>query len=334
MVQSCEIGERLSVQAPCPICAEREVEVLALAGRGGQRLTTVICTGCGLVHSHPLPEREELQRYYARQYRSEYKGAFTPKRKHILRYSRGGVGRLEQLLHFVGPGTRLLDVGSGSGEFIYLARLAGFEVQGLEPHRGYSAYTRETFGARIVNAPMESADIAEGSLQAITLNHVLEHLLRPVDALATLNRWLEPGGLLAVEVPDIEHTQHSPVNRYHYAHIYNYNHDTLAAVLRKAGFEPESHPAASGTSLVARKCAAPDPGRPLPMPGNYRRLARVLSGEAAAKAYRRKRPLKRLLGKCRRYPLEILQAAVLRDPRRIVEREYHKWRAPGAALTP
>ncbi|MFN9003168.1 MAG: class I SAM-dependent methyltransferase [Alphaproteobacteria bacterium] len=302
------LHQTIRSEVPCKICRGHNLEVIGTQGRHFQKLTTTICTGCGLIHSYPIPTKKELDIYYSKQYRREYKGAYTPQRKHILRYSRGSMRRIKQLLQFASQGQKLLDVGSGSGEFVYMASLSGFDVHGLEPHEGYSEYTRKTFGVPIITAPLEKADIAPESYDIITLNHVLEHLQYPLTSLSYLNRWLKVGGLLAVEVPNIETTHHSPINRFHYAHIYNFNHDTLKAMLEKSGFTVEAHPDFIGTTLFARKTGDPDPERIIAMPDNYQRLIHLMSKEVAANNYRKKKPLKRFLSKCRRYPLEFIEA--------------------------
>ena len=321
-----KIGERVSNTAACKICGTHDSEIVGLRGRDGAPLTTVICTGCGLVHSWPLPSKAELDAYYASRYRSDYKATLTPKRKHILRYSRTGLGRLERLKQHVPAGARLLDVGSGSGEFLYLAKLAGYEAIGLEPHQGYSEYTRRVFGARIICSPLEEAGLEQGSFDAITLHHVLEHLHLPLTSLSILNRWLKPGGMLFVDVPDIEHTHHAPRTRFHYAHVYNFNHDTLKAMLAQAGFDLADDASGSGTSIAGRKMRDPDANSLYPMPQNYARLAAALQTDRAEAHYQAKRPLRRLIARLYRFAGEILQSTFVWHPRRIVDREFRKSR--------
>lgn len=326
------LHQTIQSEAPCKLCSGHELQVIGTQGRHFQKLTTTICMGCGLIHSYPIPTKEELDAYYSKQYRSDYKGAYTPQRKHILRYSRGSMHRIKQLLRFATKGQKLLDVGSGSGEFVYVASLSGFDVHGLEPHEGYSEYTRKTFGIHVITAPLEKADIMPESYDIITLNHVLEHLHYPLTSLSYLNRWLKKGGLLEVEVPNIETTQHSPVNRFHYAHVYNFNHETLKAILEKSGFVVESHPDFKGTTLFARKTGEPDTKRIIAMPENYQRLLHLMSKEVASKNYRKKKPLKRFLSKCVRYPAEFIEALLLRDPKRIVKREFEKYTSGNSQL--
>lgn len=319
-----KLHQIIQSELACKLCGSHELQVIGTHGRNFQKLTTTICTGCGLIHSYPIPTKEELDNYYNKQYRSDYKGVYTPQRKHILRYSRMSMTRIKQLLEFASKGQKLLDVGSGSGEFAYIASLSGFDANGLEPHQGYSEYTRKTFGIPIITAPLEKADILPESYDVITLNHVLEHLQYPLTSMNQLNRWLKMGGLLAVEVPNIETTQHSPVNRFHYAHIYNFNHDTLEAILKKSGFTVESHPNFTGTTLFARKTGVPIPSLIIEMPDNYKRLLHLMSKEVATKNYQKKKPLKRFLNKCHRYPLEFIEAILFWNPKHIVKREFKK----------
>jgi 2-polyprenyl-3-methyl-5-hydroxy-6-metoxy-1,4-benzoquinol methylase len=179
----------------------------------------------------------------------------------------------------------------------------------------------------VINSPLEQAQIVDETYDAITLNHVLEHLHYPLTSLGHLNRLLKMGGFLIVEVPDIETTQHSPVNRFHYAHVYNFNHDTLRAMLEKSGFAVQPHADLNSTTLIAKKVGAPDVARMVAMPENYQRLRHLMSFEVASENYRKKKPLKRLLNKAKRYSLEYIEASLIRDPKKIVGREFRKWEA-------
>ena len=132
---------------------------------------------------------------------------------------------------------RFLDIGSGSGEILYMARKAGFEVTGVEPNTGYAEYTREELGLPVQNCTFEEADLPKAHFDILNLSHVLEHLPDPLASLRFLNTLLRPGGILCVAVPDIGHASHAPWTRFHYAHIHNFSHETLKAMVLKAGFE-------------------------------------------------------------------------------------------------
>ena len=137
------------------------------------------------------------------------------------------------------PAGRVLDVGAGSGEFVFLMRALGKEAVGVEPNRGYSAWCREELGLDVRTAHLEPGLFGAGSFDLIRLNHVLEHLNDPVKYLAIVRTWLAPGGVIQVEVPNIEEDCRvkSRGNIFHYGHIWNFNPWTLRAVAGLAGLE-------------------------------------------------------------------------------------------------
>jgi SAM-dependent methyltransferase len=97
----------------------------------------------------------------------------------------------------------LVDVGCGDGSFLPVARWLGYDAVGIEfdPQAAARAQAR---GYRVHVGGIEDAPIAPGSVDQITLSHVIEHLHAPVHALAEMRRWLRPGGRIWVQTPNIE----------------------------------------------------------------------------------------------------------------------------------
>jgi SAM-dependent methyltransferase len=98
------------------------------------------------------------------------------------------------------PGGSLLDVGAGRGRFVATARAAGWDARGIEPSPREPA-------AHVEPVALEAATVAPGSVEAITLWHVLEHVEDPEAALRRLRGWLAPGGVLLVGVPNLASLQ-------------------------------------------------------------------------------------------------------------------------------
>jgi SAM-dependent methyltransferase len=177
--------------------------------------------------------------------------------------------RLALLAQRAPPPARLLDIGAGRGRFVRAAIVAGYEARGIEPSaRGVS-------GARSIGAPVEQVGIADavidaGSLDAVTLWHVLEHLDDPAGALQRIAGWLAPGGALLVGVPNLASVQariggerwyHLDVPR----HRVHFTPVGLQTLLRATGFEPvrtahvlaEHNPFGMWQSLVNRSGGQP-----------------------------------------------------------------------------
>ena len=153
------------------------------------------------------------------------KGAARPRRRQILRNFRRVAEHIRTYRDVLIPARKVLDVGAGSGEFACLMRELGKEVTGIEPNAGYAAYCRDDLGLDVRTAHLAPHLFDAAEFDLIRLNHVLEHLNDPVKYLAMIAGWLKPGGVLYVEVPNIEvycRTK-SRGNMFHYGHIWNFN---------------------------------------------------------------------------------------------------------------
>lgn len=206
----------------------------------GLNLTTVICTGCSLVFTNPLPPRDTYERFYRDAY-ADYYGHITPppegpRLKQEPAYLTTKFNRLEQSRALAG--CRLLEVGPGPGLFLWWARHRGCEVLGVEPSpefcRALAAVGLPHLEGNLTDVRVET----HGQFDIIFMAHVLEHFYDPNEALDQCRRLLTAGGILAVEVPNILKPFRS-LDQYflRYVHPTNFSSQTLAALLQKHGFQ-------------------------------------------------------------------------------------------------
>jgi 2-polyprenyl-3-methyl-5-hydroxy-6-metoxy-1,4-benzoquinol methylase len=277
----------------CNLCGGHEVRELSRRSRSGQPLRTVACIACGLVWSDPRPH--DARRFYEDEYRLAYKHTFEPKPKHVLRAGKVALARLRAIEPYLRPASRVLDVGSGGGEFAYLLQSRGHDVLGVEPNRGYADYAAREYGLHIERGFIDDVALPAANFDLITIWHVLEHTEHPAAVLARLRSALKPGGVLIVEVPNVEATCQAPRSTFHEAHLYNFNRATLARMAERAGLEPLAlslsadggnifaafGPQASPASVAAR---APSVDGELPgdceLPGNCERIAAIVRDHA------------------------------------------------------
>ena len=137
-------AQQESCSIPCNLCGSTEISVLAKSSRSGKPLRTVICSKCGLVWSDPLPHNP--RHFYEDDYRVSYKGAYSPKPKHIFRAGNVALSRYRKIESLLSRSLEILDVGSGGGEFSYLLQTLGNDVTGIEPNKGYAEYSIREYG--------------------------------------------------------------------------------------------------------------------------------------------------------------------------------------------
>lgn len=198
-----------------------------------------------------MPTQAELDAFYRSRYRAEYKGTIRPKLKHAYRNGKRAITRFERIAALgYKSGGRLLDIGAGSGEFLYLMTRLGYAAQGIEPNQGYGGFCRDDLGLSITIDTLDQVDFEPASFDIITANHVVEHLRDPVASLRRIRNWLSPEGVMVIEVPNAEAVYHAPRTRFHFAHLYNFTVETLVEAGKQAGFIPLSIELAPGTRHV------------------------------------------------------------------------------------
>ncbi len=224
------------------------------------------CEGCGLLYQNPRVRADQLARAYPAEYAAHTR---DPELSRTLRHMgaavrwvlsrrlgyrhlhgadvawkdrlRGIVSRgriLKAFPPWVGRG-RLLDVGCGSGKFLRQMGAVGWTLAGIEVDAEAAAKAREVTPDVFVGDPAE-APFARGSFDLITAFHVIEHLPDPLGALRNMVRWLAPGGLIIVEVPNAAGWGARLFGRYWSGldfprHLVHFTPATMAAMVEKAG---------------------------------------------------------------------------------------------------
>jgi 2-polyprenyl-3-methyl-5-hydroxy-6-metoxy-1,4-benzoquinol methylase len=285
----------LGTETPCAICGPHPCEVVGTRDRNGRPLRTVMCSSCGLVWTSPRPSNEDVDRYYAADYRVDYARQHVPSRRKILRGLLGSDERRRLFTQHLRAGDRVLDIGCGAGEFVYLMRGQGIEATGIEPGEEFSEFSRSVMKVPIQTATVETAVVERGSQQLITMFHMLEHAADPRRTLSTIRGWLAPEGRLVVEVPNVDATVQAPAHRFHYAHLYNFTAATLNALGGVAGLAvvETQHSEDGGNVMCTFSAASEGPSdalSPIALPENVARLRRVFQTHTTLGHYLGVRP--------------------------------------------
>lgn len=101
----------------------------------------------------------------------------------------------------------LLDIGCGDGEALEILRDLGWQVCGVEIDEQAAVAARKR-GIEVHQGTMVDAAFPEGSFDAVTSSHVIEHVHDPRAFLIESLRVLRPGGKLVVVTPNMRSRSH------------------------------------------------------------------------------------------------------------------------------
>jgi 2-polyprenyl-3-methyl-5-hydroxy-6-metoxy-1,4-benzoquinol methylase len=277
-----------------------------------------------------------MRAFYARDYRLDYKRTYQPRPHHVYRAGKVAVHRFMRLHPLLRPGARVLDVGAGGGEVVYVLRAMGFDASGFEPNEGYARYAAERLGAPVAQGFWQDAAVDRGSQDLVTMFHTMEHLEDPLGAMRRAHDWLGPQGTLFVEVPNVEATYNQPHQQFHRGHLHHFNMAVLQMMGRRAGYTviEESTSGDGGIiSVVFRKADGP-PIESGAIPGNYERVASRLRRHTTVSHLFSRYPYVRPLQKLRARFEEQRGVWPRRPPREVLDRLIARHLNQGGPLRP
>ena len=155
----------------------------------------VRCRDCDYIFDNPRPTMEELVNFYSRP--AQYDSWLTQLDVRDWLWKR----RLSKLKSTKKPGS-LLDVGTGIGQFLSLARNSYADVYGTEVSSTAVEIAKEKYRLDLFQGTLENLEPQGRVFDNITMFHVLEHVPDPRSVLETCHRLLSEQGILVIAVPN------------------------------------------------------------------------------------------------------------------------------------
>ncbi len=182
----------------CVICGEKKWR------NKFNRLATefVECTNCGLIRTEPIPSFEQISDHYNKKfvtgnyellqrYDSDYETIYRQFLKFTTFYSRNPQGQ------------RLLDIGCFTGQFLDVAKHAGFLTHGVEYQSEAARIANEKHDGRVHCGQIESYyEAPSKSFDVVTLFGVIEHLTEPDNTVRIIAKLIKQGGIFIIQTPN------------------------------------------------------------------------------------------------------------------------------------
>ena len=150
--------------------------------------------------THPKPGLDVLGRYYES---ADYISHTDSKRslfEKVYHFIKGiALKNKLNLINSLQPNKgKILDIGAGTGEFLFVAQQNGWNTTGVEP----SEKAKQIAINKGVSFVEALAQLEDHTFDVITMWHVLEHVPDLNHQIKELKRLLKPSGYLIVAVPN------------------------------------------------------------------------------------------------------------------------------------
>ena len=221
------------------------------------------CASCGLVFLNPQPTAEDLKlvyqpNYYPQNWQTEYaktvlyksnrEKAFYFFKKNPFQLAVKILRRIfSERSHFLKDKTRFLDIGCGNGVFLLdIARSAeerGYKMKlfGTDVVVPFNPVFKDC-GIELIQKDFKETNFPDNYFDFVTAHHVVEHFSNPLKAFKEIYRISKKGGVVAIEVPNINSLGFFLFKKYWVgfaipAHLYYFSAKTLMECAQQAGFK-------------------------------------------------------------------------------------------------
>jgi SAM-dependent methyltransferase len=230
----------------CPSCKSDKISSLLVCRDHlvtRESFTVTRCDTCGFIFTQDYPDQGAMARYYQSEdyishtgsSRNLFEKLYSAARKIMLRSKSGLIrkacGRERG---------KILDIGSGTGNFVHAMRKAGWDSTGVEINEKARDLSVSKLGINAIS-PEEINSLLSESFDCITLWHVLEHFHDPDWYFSEISRLLKRDGKIVIALPNC-----ASLDASHYKdnwaawdvprHIWHFNPQSFALFAKQRGY--------------------------------------------------------------------------------------------------
>lgn len=204
------------------------------------------CNNCNFRFTNPIPFDNESGKYYlAEEYISHSgstKGLVNKLYGIVKNYTIHKKVNLvnKQMNNATVQSKSLLDIGCGTGDFLFACKQKGWNVTGIEPSSLARSNAERKFGIIPLNSN-KLFELVDIKFQVITLWHVLEHIYELDKTIMQIKSLLDKDGTLIVAVPNCNSWDAKKYGQYWAAwdvprHLYHFKKSDIETLFSKYKF--------------------------------------------------------------------------------------------------
>ena len=231
----------------CPVCKSSNIQrVLSARDQtvSKQLFTVCHCDQCEAMFTQDVPGTEAIGSYYASENyisHSDTQQGLINKLYHLIR-RRTLLAKMYLVKKETGKHAgNILDVGCGTGAFLHTMQQAGWKTTGLEPDQAAREKAKKLYDLQILSSE-KLFTLTPGTLDAITLWHVLEHVHQLHEYVEQLKKLLTENGRLFIAVPNYT-SYDADVYKENWAaydvprHLYHFSPQSIKLLMNLHGLE-------------------------------------------------------------------------------------------------
>ena len=227
----------------CPVCGNPDLTPFLQSNDyflTKEEYTIVICGNCGMKFVNPRPDQIEIGKYYESSdyvsHDADHKSILNFLYKQVRAFS---IKNKYQLVNNYARGKKLLDIGCGTGEFIFFCKKNGFSVTGIEPGKKPRMFAQDEYKLDVYEETYLDK-IIRPEFDIITMWHVLEHVHLLQERMNKIVEIMNPGGTLIVAVPNSDSWDARYYGKFWAAydlprHLYHFSQETMKTLTRNHG---------------------------------------------------------------------------------------------------
>jgi 2-polyprenyl-3-methyl-5-hydroxy-6-metoxy-1,4-benzoquinol methylase len=207
-----------------------------------EKFTIVSCETCDFKFTSPRPEDEKLGDYY--------------KSDNYISHTNNKIGLFNKLYHFArkisiniklrlikaeASGKKILDIGSGTGEFLKASESLGYTGIGIEPSEIARKKARKNYNLNI-SKDTSLYQFETSEFDVITMWHVLEHVTDLNNTIKGLHKIIKKDGKLIIGVPNHNSYDAKFYGKYWAAwdvpiHLWHFTKKSMEEIMKKHDFK-------------------------------------------------------------------------------------------------